>query len=167
MPHFLESLIPALIKPAMKQRGFLSPRILLEWEKIVGPSFAQQCYPDRILFPRGGHHQGTLYLIIDPCSAFRFEYIKDLILEKINTYFGYGAITQVKLFQKPFPLKKTQQPQATLPKDFNLVPLFPSTGHERLDKALQNYGATLMASSTSATSPSEERPKGVMPVINQ
>lgn len=148
MTGFLLHLIPSLLTPTLKHRGFVCPRILIEWEKIVGTQFADHCFPDRIHFPRGQKNNGTLYLVIDPKSAFRFDYIKDLIIERINTYFGYKAIAFVKVFQKPVTKCKKQQDTSSLctsPLKENKKHLFAPLSHEGLQKALEKYGSSLMA----------------------
>lgn len=135
MSHFLGNFIPKLIQPTVKKRGFVSPRVLMDWEKIVGQDLVLHCKPDRIVFPRGQKNKGTLYLVVDPKSAFRFDYIKDLILEKVNTYFGYGALSFIKIFQKPVTQSISKKPVQPA-----LSPSFKTTGHPLLDQALKSYG---------------------------
>ncbi len=144
MAGFLLHLIPSLITPVLKHRGFTCARILLEWETIVGAEFAHHCCPDRIYFPKGQKKEGTLYLIMDPSSAFRFEYIKDLITERINAYFGYKAVSHIKVFQKPFKRKNPGTASVKTKDEAIIGPsLFPPIAHEGLQKALEKYGQSL------------------------
>lgn len=94
------------ITPICQQNGFIQARILLEWEYIVTPQFAQFCTPLKVTFPLKQRNNGRLLLRATSSMATEISYLEPLILSRINQYFGYQAISKISLLQGPI-AKKT------------------------------------------------------------
>ena len=103
----LSKLIPSAMTPAAKKRGLVSARIILDWEKIVGPQYAEWSAPQKISFRPNQRNKGTLHLSVNPAHALLITHSQDLLLAKINMYFGYEAVSKVTMIQVPFQKKKT------------------------------------------------------------
>src|SRR5690606_19447798 len=97
--QFIAKLLPRLVKSAFQQKGFVQAAIILEWSQIIGPEMSQKCIPERLVFPQGKKTEGTLYLNVKIASGLLIEYGAPLIIDKINSYFGYQAVTRLKLKQ--------------------------------------------------------------------
>lgn len=96
-------------------RGFVEVDILTEWDKIVGPELAQYSFPQKINFGKEKNN-GTLYLAV-PSGAYALELQQrsKYIIDKINTYFGYNAVSNIKIIQNSG-MVPLQQPQKTAQK---------------------------------------------------
>jgi hypothetical protein len=108
-------LIIDAITPICQQNGFIQARILLEWEYIVTPQFAQFCTPLKVTFPSKQRNNGRLLLRTTSSMATELSYLEPHILNRINQYFGYQAISKINLLQGPVTQnasskKKVQKP---------------------------------------------------------
>lgn len=81
------------------QNGFAYPRVLTDWDKIVGHDIAGMCSPVRIRFGKGYNVGATLVIYANGAIAQEIEYRKVQIIDKINTYYGYQAIHKISLTQ--------------------------------------------------------------------
>lgn len=96
--------ISAALKPLteklMGKHGFNEIDIILNWEKIIGTDLAQYSTPLKIDFKKNEHNNGILNLSV-PTGAFALEikHREKFILEKINGYFGYQAVSGLKIIQ--------------------------------------------------------------------
>ena len=89
--------------------------ILSNWPQIVGTFFADHSEPDRISRMTEGFsdldepiYKNFLHVRVSPAAAVEFQHYKDTIIEKINSFFGYKAITDLRLQQNFVPNKKSQ-----------------------------------------------------------
>ncbi|OJW50205.1 MAG: hypothetical protein BGO67_02445 [Alphaproteobacteria bacterium 41-28] len=72
-------------------------RIIIHWSQIVGEKFSRLALPEKITFPRGKKTEGTLHLNVTSSGALLLQYAQDLILEQVNTYFGYKALSTLRM----------------------------------------------------------------------
>ena len=81
-------------------KGFIEVDILTQWEKIVGTELARYSFPQKIDFKKGQKNNGILYLGV-PAGAFALEiqHKSKYIIDKINTYFGYNAVSEIRIIQ--------------------------------------------------------------------
>ena len=100
-PRALATVLPTVAEPALRKRGFSSVEIITNWREIVGPDLADAASPDRLAFPRGARSQGTLHVTAPGVVALEIQHLEPLIVERINTYFGYGAVSRIALTQGP------------------------------------------------------------------
>ncbi len=94
-----QAMLP-LVKQVLGKKGFVEIDILSNWNSIAGEELAQFSFPQRIDFKRGERNNGTLCLSV-PTGAFALEiqHREKFIIEKINTYFGYNAVSRLKIIQ--------------------------------------------------------------------
>lgn len=102
------SLVPKLTAQAFSRYGFHSAEILTSWPRIAGAELAAITAPERIRWPRGeaGNEEqtgaaATLVLRADPAHALDVEYQAPRIVDRINRYFGYRAVAELKIIQAP------------------------------------------------------------------
>lgn len=82
------------------KNGFVETDIISNWSEIVGDKLAQFSFPQKIDFPRNKKNNGCLHLTV-PSGAFAVEiqHREKYILDKINTYFGYNAVSSLRIIQ--------------------------------------------------------------------
>ncbi len=90
--------------------------ILSKWPQIVGSFFAEHSEPDKISrltedFDEFDQpiYKNFLHVRVSPAAAVEFQHYKDTIIEKINSFFGYKAIADLRLQQNFIPKKKKVQ----------------------------------------------------------
>ena len=81
-----------------------------KWPEIAGTYFSEYSQPQNILrLPDYENEIGeTMYknylnVSVAPAAALEFQHFKDKILEKINSYFGYKAIIDLRIQQNYIP----------------------------------------------------------------
>ena len=119
------SYVPKLTRKAFEKYGFSAATLLTDWAAIVGEEMAGFTLPERLKWPRGvtigadveagaeGRPGAVLVLRVDPARALDVEYGGRQIIERINGYFGYGAIAELRLKQAP--LARKAKPAAAPP----------------------------------------------------
>jgi hypothetical protein len=107
------SFVPKLTAKAFERYGFHSAEIMTAWDRVAGPDLAQYTEPERIKWPRlpagaepanddRGRAQGAILVIrVDPARALEVEYQAAALVDRINRYFGYGAISGLRVVQSP------------------------------------------------------------------
>lgn len=86
------------------KNGFVELDIITNWKEIAGEKLAEFSHPQSIDFKRGERNNGILNIAVDG-GAFAIEIMhkKKNIIEKINTYFGYGAVSDLRVLQINIP----------------------------------------------------------------
>lgn len=120
--------LPKLTRKAFETFGFSTATLLTEWGTIVGDPLSRYTLPEKIKWPRAaggsedeqaeprGRSGATLVLRVDPARALDVEYKAQQILERINAYFGYRAVAELRLLQAPLAVAgPAPAPQRTLP----------------------------------------------------
>ncbi len=107
------SFVPKLTAKAFQRYGFHSAEIMTAWDRVAGPELAQYTEPERIKWPRvaagaepaadgHGRVQGAILVVrVDPARALEVEYQAAALVDRINRYFGYGAISGLRVVQSP------------------------------------------------------------------
>ena len=120
---------------AFTRAGFSDPTLVLRWSEIAGPEVA--CLAQPLKFS-DGPSGGTLTLRATPGAALFLAHEKRALCERINSYLGRAAVSQLKFSQgalPPCPPKAPpQKPAGPLPPD---DPSRRYHGPEGLARALQ------------------------------
>ncbi len=111
-PRALAAMLPQIARPAFGKRGFVEASVLTDWPVIVGPVLAAETHPMRLSFARGARVDGTLQIRVTGAFATELQHLAPLVIERINRYFGFGAIGRLKLSHGPVirPPRKNRQP---------------------------------------------------------
>ncbi len=98
----LSASLPGVTKRVFARRGLMGAELARQWPAIVGAELAAQCRPRKLRFPRPGEAlDGTLTLRVDPAWALEIQHLETQLLERINSFFGYCAVTRLVLQQGP------------------------------------------------------------------
>ena len=94
-----KTLLP-LSRQLLGTRGFVAIDILTKWPEIAGEEIACFSWPECIDFKRGEKNNGTLFLnVVSGACALELQHREKFILDKVNTYFGYAAVSRLKIIQ--------------------------------------------------------------------
>lgn len=114
-PQALAAAVDGLTKPIFGKRGLADGAIVRHWEIIVGAETAAFTAPEKLTFPTGERRGGTLYLrVANGSVATRVQHREPVIVERINGYFGYGAVDRLHITQGPLPAPPPA-PESELP----------------------------------------------------
>ena len=94
-----KSIMP-LARSILGKKGFVEVDNLTDWSGIVGEELAAYTLPQKIDFKPNQKNNGILHLMV-PSGAFALEiqHREKFILQKINTYFGYNAVSGLRIIQ--------------------------------------------------------------------
>ena len=101
------SSLPHGLKKIFKKGGYNFSRIVDNWTEMVGKDISNSCYPTTVKMTKDMNN-GTLILNVFHGNQLDVEYKKKEIIDKINTFFGFKCIKEIKLkvVQKKQILKK-------------------------------------------------------------
>ncbi len=91
-----------LIAPVLGKKGFIQADILARWTDILGAELATGVQPASLSFSKSA--DGALLRVNAYSGAYAMEFNarKQQIIEKLNTYFGYRAISDIRVTQGGF-----------------------------------------------------------------
>ncbi|HYM31089.1 MAG TPA: DciA family protein [Candidatus Cybelea sp.] len=98
--------IAKLTRPAMKRRGFFQGDVLTRWPVIVGEELAKASCPEKLMFPTGESTGATLQVRVSGGFALEMQHLANLVVERINTFYGFRAVERLRLVQGPLPVRK-------------------------------------------------------------
>ena len=92
----LSKALPHGLKTILKKGGHNYSSIINNWTDLVGKKIASACYPKSIKTSKD-LKEGLLVLNVSHGDQLLVEYSKKNIIDKINAFFGYKFIKELKL----------------------------------------------------------------------
>ncbi len=145
---------PALTRPAFEKYGFPAAALLSDWRAIAGPELARFTAPERLKWPRqpdvpeeaNAPAPATLVLRVDGPRAIELQHRLPQLIERINSYFGFRAVAQIRLYQAPLdhPANRPSDPVRITPRP-DRRGLVKSIREPRLRTALSRIAAAIDA----------------------
>ena len=90
------SSIPKTLRKHLKKGGYNFSNIVDNWTKIVSEKISDACFPIKVKMGKE-MKDGVLVLNVIHGREMEIEYKKNEIMDKINSFFGYNCISNVKL----------------------------------------------------------------------
>ena len=153
----LSRTLDSFSRKILGSRGFVEVDILTEWDKIVGSELAQYSFPQKISFGKEKNN-GTLYLAV-PSGAYALELQQrsKFIIDKINTYFGYNAVSNIKIIQNAgmvplqLPQEKKHKISVTQEQKDQITALTNEINNEDLKNILIKLGENIFSEKNTKT----------------
>lgn len=96
----MQSVLFPLAKKMLGKKAFIEADVICSWNEIVGDRIAELSKPIKIDFAREGRNNGVLWIeVASGAVALEMHSKTNILLEKINTFFGYAAVHQIKFIQ--------------------------------------------------------------------
>ena len=88
--------LPKGLKKLLRKGSYNFSNIVDNWAKMVGKDLSNACYPSTVKMGKEMSN-GVLVLNIIHGNELAVEYSKQEIMDKINSFFGFKCIKEVKL----------------------------------------------------------------------
>ena len=88
--------IPQGLKKLLKKGSYNFSNIIDNWSRMVGKDISNICYPSTVRMGKEMNN-GTLVLNVIHGNELTVEYGRQEIIDKINSFFGFKCIKEVKL----------------------------------------------------------------------
>jgi hypothetical protein len=144
----LSVLLSDVFSDAYARQGFAARELVTRWAEIAGKEIAAHSEPLRMQWPRPVEGQpqepATLVLRVEGPMALEIQHSSDVILERVNRFFGWHAVGRLALRQAP--LSRRDRPAPPAPPDPKSVETVARTLSAVEDDALRAALARLGAS---------------------
>lgn len=145
----LSVLLSDVFSDAYAKQGFAARELVTRWGEIAGPEVAAHSEPLKIQWPRPVEGQpqepATLVLRVEGPMALEIQHASDVILQRVNRFFGWSAVGRLALRQAP--LSRRRGPAASRAPDAQSVAKVAETltsiEDEELRAALARLGASI------------------------
>lgn len=153
-PLPMGAFVQKLTRSTLLRRGIHRHQILLDWHTIVGEKLSSLSCPLRITRPKDVQSGGTLHLQVLSGASLLIDSSKDLVLERINQYYGYQVVSRLKILQtpslrgalpRPVPAKKLPKEKADVILTPALQKALEGISDPDLKKALTEFSHTFQA----------------------
>src|SRR6201990_3159072 len=119
----LSVLLSDVFSDAYAKQGFAARELVTRWAEIAGPEISAHSEPLKIQWPRPVKAQpqepATLVLRVEGPMALEIQHASEIILQRVNRFFGWSAVGRLALRQAP--LLRQDRPRARSAPDPNLV----------------------------------------------
>tara|TARA_B100002052_G_scaffold208390_1_gene190471 strand:+ start:177 stop:674 length:498 start_codon:yes stop_codon:yes gene_type:complete len=92
----LSKSLPHGLKKILKKGGHNYSSIINNWSDLVGKKIASACYPKSIKTGKELKN-GVLFINVSHGDQILVEYSKKDIIDKINSFFGYEFVKEIRL----------------------------------------------------------------------
>jgi hypothetical protein len=152
------SFVPRLTRKAFEKYGFSAATLITDWPAIAGRELAAYAAPERLRWPRAVEHSpdeasetgkgrpgATLILRVDGGRALDVQHNASQIIERINAYFGYAAVKELRIVQAPLHAGSEPPRAASRPATLPLTHEVAHVADPALRDALARLGAGVRA----------------------
>jgi hypothetical protein len=145
----LSVLLSDVFSEAYAKQGFAARELVTRWAEIAGPEVAAHSEPLKMQWPRPVEGQAqepaTLVLRVEGPMALEIQHASDVILRRVNRFFGWSAVGRLALRQAPLsrrdrrPVSRTPDAKAVA----EVAKTLCSVEDEELRAALARLGASI------------------------
>ena len=101
----LSVLLSDVFSEAYAKQGFAARELVTRWAEIAGAEIAAHSQPLKMQWPRPVEGQpqepATLVLRVEGPMALEIQHSSDVILARVNRFFGWSAVGRLALRQAP------------------------------------------------------------------
>jgi hypothetical protein len=110
----LSVLLSDVFSDAYAKQGFAARELVTRWAEIAGADVARHAEPLKMQWPRPVEGQpqepATLVLRVEGPAAIEIQHKSDVILERVNRFFGWSAVGRLALRQAPLSRREGPAP---------------------------------------------------------
>lgn len=140
-----------IAKKMVGKKAFAEADIIYNWDDIAGKDIASYSKPLKIDFKKGERTGGTLYVeTYGGAFALELQTKSKFLIDKVNVFFGYQAIRQIKIVQNSKQIEtvsqdvaKTQKILVTDEEENYIEQISSGLNSEGLSNVLQKLGRAI------------------------
>jgi len=140
----LSVLLTDVFSDAYAKQGFAARELVTRWAEIAGPEISAHSEPLKIQWPRPVEGQpqepAILVLRVEGPMALEIQHASDVVLERVNRFFGWSAVGRLALRQAPPPTASRAPDPKSVAK---VAETLSSVEDEELRAALARLGASI------------------------
>ena len=150
----IAELVPGILSETLARRTGMTLDLIAGWDEIAGPDHAPFTLPEKILWPRRASEDepfepATLVLACEGHHALFIQHAMPELIDRLNRFFGYGAISRIRMVQKPVnkpaPAAKRRNVQLTEDETRRLDEVLGHIEDEKLRSHLARFGRGVIA----------------------
>ena len=150
----IAELVPGILSETLARRTGMTLDLIAGWDDIAGPDYAPFTLPEKILWPRRASEDepfepATLVLACEGHHALFIQHAMPELIDRLNRFFGYGAISRIRMVQKPVnkpaPAAKRRNVQLTEDETRRLDEVLAHIEDEKLRSRLARFGRGVIA----------------------
>src|SRR6201987_1733824 len=145
----LSVLLSDVFSDAYAKQGFAARELVTRWAEIAGTEIAAHSEPLKMQWPRPVEGQpqqpATLVLRVEGPMALEIQHSSDVILQRVNRFFGWSAVGKLALRQAPLS-RRNRPSRPRLPEAKEVAEVektLSSVEDEELRAALARLGAAI------------------------
>jgi hypothetical protein len=145
----LSVLLSDVFSDAYAKQGFAARELVTRWADIAGPEIAAHSEPMKMQWPRPVEGQpqepATLVLRVEGPMALEIQHSSDVILQRVNRFFGWSAVGRLALRQAPLS-RRTRPVRSRAPDPKSVAEVaetLSAVEDEELRAALARLGAAI------------------------
>jgi hypothetical protein len=145
----LSVLLSDVFSDAYAKQGFAARELVTRWAEIAGSEIAAYSEPLKMQWPRPVEGQpqepATLVLRVEGPMALEIQHSSDVILQRVNRFFGWSAVGRLALRQAPLSRReRPAPPRAPDPKAVaKVAETLSAVEDDELRAALARLGASI------------------------
>lgn len=144
-----------LLRQLLGDNGAIILELLGSWKEIIGEQVSSYCLPQSISFKKNERTNGCLNLSVS-AGAFAMEIQQNQrqIIEKVNSFFGYPAISKLKISQTgnpenfltgKKPIDKMKKNVVSAEEESYITELIKDINNEELRQSLEKIGRAVFS----------------------
>src|SRR5215831_16182114 len=143
----LSVLLGDVFSDVYARQGFAARELVMRWADIAGPEIAAHAEPLKIQWPRPVEGQpqepATLVLRVEGPMALEIQHSADVILQRVNRFFGWSAVGRLALRQAPLSRRNRPKPSRKPDADARVEETLTAVEDGDLRAALARLGAAI------------------------
>lgn len=149
------AVVMPLARKILGRKAFAEADVLCNWKEIVGEEMASFSTPLKIDFKKNERVKGVLHVEVSGGAfALELQLRSRFLIDKVNTFFGYEAIQQIKILQNPVVaspqvLYNPEKRLVTAEEETYIEKLSEGVEHPELSRVLQNLGRAVLSNKRS------------------
>lgn len=154
-------LVSSLVEPVVARKAGMSLDLIGAWPEIVGPRLEEGCRPEKLVWPKGYGDEpsepATLVIACEGAFALRLQHEVQTILSRVNDYFGYRAVSKVKIVQRAVRISRPNRKPIVAPlTEGNRETIREATArieNDKLRAALERLGESVIGRNAAGAKP--------------
>ncbi len=113
--RMLADVAKGFLAESFAKQGFTATELVTRWREIAGAEIAAHSEPLKIRWHRTTDSEpaepATLVLRVEGPAAIEIQHLSNVIIERVNRFFGWQAVGQIALRQAPLTRRERPAPR--------------------------------------------------------